>query len=84
MSMARFRLTQAAIVGQFRWPAGDTVADSQANAQAGDNVWVGLNSATMCEGVTPLDAAATSMRAASQWANVPLRNVIFGVDSISA
>ena len=80
--MARFRLTQALIVGQFRWSAGNTVADSQANAQAGDIVWTGLNSATMVEGMTPLDGLATSMRAASQWANVPLRNVIFGVDSI--
>jgi len=82
--MARFRLTQAVPLGQFRWTAGDTVADSQANAQPGDHVWVGLTSATMVEGMTPLDASATSMRAASQWANVPLRNVIYGVDSISA
>ena len=82
--MARFQLTQAVIVGPFRWTAGDTVADSQANAQVGDHVWVGLNSATMVEGMTPLDASATSMRAASRWAGVPLRNAISGVDSISA
>ena len=82
--MARFRLTQAVVVGQFRWSAGDTVADSQANAQPGDHVWVGLNSATMVEGMTPLDSSATSMRAASNYANVPVRNVIYGVDSISA
>ena len=82
--MARFRLTQAVPVGQFRWSAGDTVADSQANAQPGDHVWIGLNSATMAEGMTPLDASATSVRAASAWANVPLRNVIYGVDSVSA
>jgi hypothetical protein len=82
--MARFRLTQAVAVGQFRWPAGDTVADSQANALGGDHVWTGLNSTTMFEGMTPLDASATSMRAASQWANVPLRNVIYGVDSVSS
>jgi hypothetical protein len=82
--VARFQLTAAVVVGAYRWNAGDTVADSQANAQSGDHVWVGLNSATMIEGMTPLDASATSMRAASQWANVPLRNVIFGVDSVSA
>jgi hypothetical protein len=82
--MARFRLTQALIVGQFRWSAGNTVADSQANAQPGDIVWTGLSSTTMIEGMTPLDSSATSMRAASQWANVPLRNVIYGVDSISS
>jgi hypothetical protein len=80
--MARFRLTQSLIIGQFRWAAGNTVADSQANAQAGDIVWTGLSSTTMIEGMTPLDSSATSMRAASQWANVPLRNVIYG--SISA
>jgi len=82
--MARFQLTQAVLVGQVRWTAGDTVADSQAAAQAGDHVWIGLNSATMVEGMTPLDASATSMRAASRWAGVPLRNVISGVDSVSA
>jgi len=80
--MARFRLTQAMIIGQFRWPAGNTVADSAAAAQPGDVVWTGLSSTTMVEGMTPLDASATSMRNASQWASVPLRNVIFGVDSI--
>ena len=82
--MARFQLTQAVVVGQFRWAAGTFVADSQAAAQPGDQVWTGLNSTTMFEGMTPLDSSATSMRAASRWAGVPLRNVISGVDSISA
>jgi hypothetical protein len=83
--MARFRTTasfysDAVGVGKVR--AGKTVADSVANAQPGDVVWTGLNAQSLPAGFTPLDASATSMRAASQWANTPVANVCYGVDSI--
>jgi hypothetical protein len=83
--MARFMTTSAFYsdapgVGRVR--AGKTVADSAANAQPGDIVWNGLNFNSLPSGFTPLDGAATSMRAASQWANTPIANVCYGADSV--
>jgi hypothetical protein len=83
--MARFRSTQSfyvdgAAVGKVQ--AGRTIADSQANAQPGDVVWVGLNSQSLPAGMVPLDSSATTMRNASQWANTPISATILGVDSI--
>jgi hypothetical protein len=80
--MARFKLTQAVAVSPWRFRAGETVADSQANAQLGDRVWNGLTSATMAPGMAPLDASATSMKAASVYANEPAATAISGADSI--
>ena len=80
--MARFKLTQAVAVSPWRFHAGEIVADSQANAQLGDRVWNGLTSATMAPGMTPLDASATSMKAASPFANEPAATAITGADSI--
>jgi hypothetical protein len=83
--MARFRLTQAFHQGQFRLRAGQTIADSVGAAQVGDVVWTGLNSNTMGAGFTPLDAGATSMKAASfRFANEPAATAISGRDSIDA
>jgi hypothetical protein len=83
--MARFRTTAsfyADAIGVGRVRAGRTVADSQANAVPGDVVWSGLNAQSLPAGFTPLDASATSMRAASQWAGTPVGNVCLGVDSV--
>jgi hypothetical protein len=83
--MARFRTTSAFYVdsaGVGRVRAGRTVADSQANAVAGDVVWPGLNSVSLPRGMTPLDTSAQTMRDASQWAGLPVANVCFGVDSV--
>jgi hypothetical protein len=83
--MARFMTTSAfyvdgAAVGRVR--AGRTVADSQANAMPNDVVWTGLNSQSLPQGMTPLDGSASSMRAASRWANTPIANVCLGGDSV--
>jgi hypothetical protein len=82
--MARFQLTQAVHVGDKRFRAGSAVADTQGNALPGDKVWVGLNSATMIEGMTPLDASATTMKAASRFASVAPRLWITGCESVDA
>ena len=73
--MARFRLTRAVAVSPFRFNAGQTVADSQVNAQPGDQIWPTLTAQTMIAGMQPLDASAT---------NEPAVNVITGLDSINA
>lgn len=82
--MARFR-THAAFyadaVGVGRVRAGRTVADSQANAQAGDIVWSGLNSTSLPASFEPLDAGATTMRNASRWAGTAFAATILGADS---
>ena len=83
--MARFKLTAsfyADAVGVGHVRAGRTVADSQANAVAGDVVWTGLNAQSLPAGFTPLDASADAMRTASRWAGTPVANVCHGVDSV--
>jgi hypothetical protein len=81
--MARFKLTQAVAVSQYRFSADQIVADSQANAQPGDQIWNGLTAAKMIPGMQPLDGSATTMKAASIYANEPTVTSITGVDSIN-
>ena len=81
--MARFKLTAsfyADAIGVGRVRAGRTVADSQANAVAGDVVWTGLNAQSLPAGFTPLDASADAMKAASRWASTPVGIACLGVD----
>jgi len=83
--MARFRTSGAFYsdaVGVGRISAGRTIADSQANALPGDVIWAGLNSNSLPQGMIPLDASATTMKASSPWANTPLAATILGVDSV--
>jgi hypothetical protein len=83
--MARFRLTKAFQAGQYHLHAGQTLADSAANAQPGDAVWTGLNSSTMGSGFTPLDASANTMKAgSSKFASESTLVSITGRDSIDA
>jgi hypothetical protein len=85
LKVARFMTTAAFYadaVGVGRVRAGKTVADSANATLPGDIVWTGLNSNSLPAGFTPLDAAATSMRAASRWANTPVANVCLGADSV--
>jgi hypothetical protein len=63
--MARFQSTAAFVVDGIRRKAGQTYADTPPNMQAGDVLWVGLNSSKMSPALIPLDAAAVSMKAAS-------------------
>ena len=83
--MARFRTMSAFsadAVGVGRVRAGRTVADSVANAQAGDVIWSGLNSVSLPAGFAPLDASAQGMRNSSRWAGTPLPATILGADSV--
>src|SRR5215471_3890002 len=82
--MARFQLTQALVVGQVRLKAGRTIADSAGAAQPGDFIWTGLNSNTVHGGMTPLDASASTMKAASKYASEPPASSISGAASIDA
>jgi hypothetical protein len=83
--MARVRLTSAMHIGQVRYKAGTTLADSQVNAIAGDAVWTGLNSTTWHPGMTPLDAGANALKAGSiKYANVPAMTACDGVSSVDA
>jgi hypothetical protein len=81
--MARFRLAAAFVVGGYkRYRASTVLADSVANAQPGDVVWTGMNSVTIREFFVPLDASASAMFAASQYAGTPAPTAITGADSI--
>jgi len=82
--MARVQLTAAMHIGALRYKAGSTLADSQANAVAGDGVWTGLNSTTWNPCMVPLDGPANTMKAASRYAGVAAPNAVSGRDSIDA
>lgn len=82
--MARFKLTQAFHYGSVRVPAGRTLADSQANAIAGDYVYTGLNANSVPYGAIPIDGSATTMFNASRWAGTSPPATIPGVQSIDA
>jgi hypothetical protein len=80
--MARFRLTQSIVVGAVDYHGGEVVTDIQPPSVPGDRVWLGLSSAVMAPGMVPLDGAATTMKAASAFANEQVPNAILGVHSI--
>jgi hypothetical protein len=81
--MARFKMQAAFHFQDKRVKAGGTLADSLANAQAGDVVWTGLTAATVPAGAVPLDGAATTMFNASRWAGTTW-GAPSGRDSIDA
>ena len=64
-----------------KYKAGQTYADTAANALAGDVVWYGMSSATMSPGLIPLDGAATTMKNASVYAGISIARPD-GVNSI--
>jgi len=59
--MARFRMTQAFHFGSVRVKAGGTLADSQANALAGDAIYTGLNANSVPLGAVPLDGSEAAL-----------------------
>jgi len=74
--MARFSLTAAHVFpGGATIRAGRVIADSIRNAKEGDFIVFGLSSATVTPDMTPLDGAATSMKAGSPHANTPARAI---------
>jgi len=80
--LARFRLMKAIATGALRFHAGEVVTDTIPLTVATDRHWPTLTAATMASGMVPLDAAATTMKAASAWANEVLPATVLGVDSI--
>jgi hypothetical protein len=68
--MARFRSTAAFVVAGRRYKAGQTYADAPGSVQAGDVLWVGLDSSKMSPALIPLDAGAVSMKAASVFSGI--------------
>jgi hypothetical protein len=68
--------------GALRFHAGEVVTDTIPLTVPTDRHWPTLTSATMASGMVPLDASATTMKAASPWANEVLPATILGVDSI--
>lgn len=81
--MARFGSTVAFVVGGKRHKAGQTYADTAANAIVGDVLWPGMSSATMSPGLIPLDGAATGMKAGSIYSGKQI-SLIDGANSIGA
>jgi hypothetical protein len=74
--MARFTLTGCHVFpGNVTIKAGKTIADSVANAQAGDYVVPTLSSSTLTADMWPLDASATTMRNGSPFVSSPQRAI---------
>jgi hypothetical protein len=70
--MARFRSTGAVVIGDKKHPAGTVFADAPGSMLAGDILWPGgLNSSNVGPNLSPLDAGARSIMAASRFANEP-------------
>ena len=82
--MARVKLVGAFTIGSVRLKAGSTIADSAGAALAGDFVWTGLTSATWNPIMQSLDAGATSMKSASQYAAAGVPATISGAQSVDA
>jgi hypothetical protein len=80
--MARFRLTKAVSTAQVRFAAGDVVTDVLPLTVSSDRHWPDLTAAKMHSGMVPLDASASTMKAASPWAGEVLSATILGVDSV--
>jgi len=81
--MARFRSQGAFVVNHIRYKAGTTFADTAGNAVAGDVVWAAVGSSTgMSPLLVPIDAAATTIKNASRFANDPVPCTITGTNSI--
>lgn len=77
--MARFRLTAgchfATTQGLKSLKAGSTIADSNANALAGDFVVPNLSSTTMSPAFIALDASATTMKNGSRFGSTPAPSI---------
>jgi len=78
--MARFQLTRAFAFGSFRAAAGQILSDTPGFPN--DLVWTGLKAQTMCPGMVPLDASATTMKGSSRFANEAAPFGCTGGDSI--
>jgi hypothetical protein len=84
--MARFGSTQAFIVNHVKYKAGQTFADTRANAIGKDVVWPDVaNSSSMSPGLVALDAGAIAIYNASRFVGQTTRidgaNSIGGIES---
>ena len=82
--MPRFNLLAAHVFGAVRVRAGKNIVDTVANAQPGDVIVGPLTSSSVTPTMAPLDAPATALKNASQYAGAPVPNAITGVSSIVA
>jgi hypothetical protein len=80
--MARFRLAASHVFGRVKLKAGSVIVDTVGNQQPGDFLWTPLSSTTLSSAVTPIDASATTMKAASRFAGMPDKTMITGAESI--
>ena len=84
--MARFKLTEAQVFPTQpyrRIKAGTLICDGTA-CLVGDVIWTGLNASTYNQGMSPLDAGADVIKAASPYASIAPQNQISGANSIDA
>jgi len=81
--MARWQSQGAFVIGHRKYPAGQKYADTTGNASPGDVVYAPFGTAGgISPLLVPLDGAATALRNASAFANVPIPCTITGVNSI--
>jgi len=81
--MARWQGLAAFVIGQKKYKAGQTYADTSGNALAGDVVYAPFGTAGgISPMLLPLDGAATTLRGSSAFATHPIPCTITGVNSI--
>jgi hypothetical protein len=73
--MARFQSVVAIVLGDKKYRAGQTFADTVGNAQAGDVIWSALVTAHQSPGLIPLDAAGTTLKNNSRFASWPIPTI---------
>lgn len=79
--MARFGSTAAFLVNHIKYKAGQTYADTKANAIGNDVVWPDVaNSSSMSPGLVALDGAAVTIYNASRFVGQTTR--IDGANSV--
>jgi len=81
--MARWQGLAAFVIGNRKYKAGQTYADTTGNAQAGDVVYAPFGTAGgISPMLVPLDASATSLKNASRFAGQAVPCTITGANSI--
>jgi hypothetical protein len=81
--MARWQGLAAFVIGNKKYKAGTTYADTVGNAVGGDVVYAAFGtSGGLSPMLVPLDAPAVALRNGSAFATTPLPCTITGVNSI--
>jgi len=79
--MARFRLIGTHVINHKTLKAGTVICDGT-SCQAGDYKWTGLNANTVSDSMSPLDAGANTLLAASRYPGGPVYPFSTGATSI--